>query len=176
MSKKQLRSTYSPISSSPVLLLPCVWTGGWLYYLEMYQSYQKFPSRNSDIEHVCQCRTHKRLRFNPWIRKIPWRRAWQLTLVFLPGEFYGQRSLVATVCTVTKNPTPVKQLSMPTPIRLATKFVLWKSWIMIQMFFSASGNVYLLFKKNENGSNFWPFITYYHWFTHSPCHHEVLRL
>ena len=28
--------------------------------------------------------------FNPWIRKIPWRRAWQLTPVSLPGESYGQ--------------------------------------------------------------------------------------
>ena len=27
------------------------------------------------------------------VRKIPWRRAWQPTLVFLPGEFHGQRSL-----------------------------------------------------------------------------------
>ena len=31
--------------------------------------------------------------FSPWVGKIPWRRAWQLTLVFLPGEFHGQRSL-----------------------------------------------------------------------------------
>ena len=31
--------------------------------------------------------------FNPWVRKIPWRREWQLTPVFLPGEFHGQRSL-----------------------------------------------------------------------------------
>ena len=31
--------------------------------------------------------------FDPWVGKIPWRRAWQPTLVFLPGEFYGQRSL-----------------------------------------------------------------------------------
>ena len=30
----------------------------------------------------------------PWIRKIPWRRKWQPTPVFLPGEFHGQRSLV----------------------------------------------------------------------------------
>ena len=29
-----------------------------------------------------------------WIRKIPWGRKWQPTPVFLPGEFYGQRSLV----------------------------------------------------------------------------------
>ena len=37
-----------------------------------------------------QCR---RLRFNPWVRKIPWRREWQSTLVFLPSESHGQRSL-----------------------------------------------------------------------------------
>ena len=29
-----------------------------------------------------------------WVRKIPWRRKWQLTLVFLPGKSHGQRSLV----------------------------------------------------------------------------------
>ena len=29
--------------------------------------------------------------FDPWIGRIPWRRAWQPTLVFLPGESYGQR-------------------------------------------------------------------------------------
>ena len=36
----------------------------------------------------------KRLGFDPWVRKIPWRRAWQPTPVFLPGESHGQRSLV----------------------------------------------------------------------------------
>ena len=30
---------------------------------------------------------------NPWVRKVPWRRPWQPTPVFLPGEFHGQRSL-----------------------------------------------------------------------------------
>ena len=29
----------------------------------------------------------------PWLGKIPWRRAWQPTPAFLPGESYGQRSL-----------------------------------------------------------------------------------
>ena len=33
-------------------------------------------------------------RFDPWIRKIPWRRKWLPTQVLLPGEFHGQRSLV----------------------------------------------------------------------------------
>ena len=32
--------------------------------------------------------------FDPWVRKIPWRRKWQLTPVFLPGKSHGQRSLV----------------------------------------------------------------------------------
>ena len=36
----------------------------------------------------------ERPRFNSWAEKIPWRRKWQLTLVFLPGESHGQRSLV----------------------------------------------------------------------------------
>ena len=30
--------------------------------------------------------------FDPWVRKIPWRREWLPTLVFLPGEFHGQRN------------------------------------------------------------------------------------
>ena len=39
---------------------------------------------------IClQCRTG----FNPWVRKIPWRRKWQPIPIFLPGEFHGQRSL-----------------------------------------------------------------------------------
>ena len=32
--------------------------------------------------------------FHPWVRKIPWRRKWQPTPVFLPGESHGWRSLV----------------------------------------------------------------------------------
>jgi len=44
-------------------------------------------------EPACQCRRHKRRKFDAWVRKIPWRRAWQPTPVFLPGESHGQRSL-----------------------------------------------------------------------------------
>ena len=42
---------------------------------------------------TCQCRRRKRHGFHPWVRKIPWRRKWQPTPVFLPGEPHGQRSL-----------------------------------------------------------------------------------
>ena len=52
-----------------------------------------FPGGASGKELVCQCRRYKRHRFDLWLRKIPWRRAWKPTLVFLPGEFHGQRSL-----------------------------------------------------------------------------------
>ena len=38
-----------------------------------------------------QCRSP---RFDPWVRKIPWRRKWQPTLVLLPRKFHGWRSLV----------------------------------------------------------------------------------
>ena len=47
----------------------------------------------SGKEFACQCRKCKKHRFNPWVGKIPWRRAWQPTSVFLPGEFHGERSL-----------------------------------------------------------------------------------
>ena len=45
-------------------------------------------------ELACQCRKHKRLGFNPLGQENPWRRVWQPTPVFLPGEFHGERSLV----------------------------------------------------------------------------------
>ena len=31
--------------------------------------------------------------FKPWVRKIPWRRKWQSTPVFLPGKCHRERSL-----------------------------------------------------------------------------------
>ena len=52
-----------------------------------------FPSGNSGKEPACQCRRHRRCGFNPWVWKIPWRRAWQPTPVFCPGEAHGERSL-----------------------------------------------------------------------------------
>ena len=39
------------------------------------------------------CLQSRRPGFYPWVRKIPWRREWQPTPVFLPGESHGQRSL-----------------------------------------------------------------------------------
>ena len=72
-----------------------------------------FPAGTSGKEPACQGRRHKRCGFHPWVQKIPWRRAWQRTPIFLPGESHGQRSL-AIVYRVAKSWTWLKQLSMDT--------------------------------------------------------------
>ena len=71
------------------------------HYVYMYAG--DFPAGTSGKQPTCQSR---RCGFDLWVGKIPWRRAWQPTPVFLPGESHGQRSLVAwwaTVHRVTKS-------------------------------------------------------------------------
>ena len=64
---------------------------------------------------IClQCR---RPRFDPWVRKIPWRREWQSPPVFLDGEFHGQRSLVGYSPWGHKQSGMTEQLSLTTPRR-----------------------------------------------------------
>ena len=64
-----------------------------------------------------------------WVRKIPWRREWQPTLVFLPGKS-RQRNLAGYSPWGAKNQTQLKQFSMlaPSEVRklrfMETKFVL----------------------------------------------------
>ena len=54
---------------------------------------KRFSGGASGKEPACQYRRHKRLGFNPWVRKIPWRRKWYPSPLFLPGESHGQRNL-----------------------------------------------------------------------------------
>ena len=49
--------------------------------------------------------------FGHWVGKIPWRRAWQPTAVFLPGESHGQRSLASYGPQVIESQTLWKRLS-----------------------------------------------------------------
>ena len=49
-----------------------------------------FPGGSDGKESASNCR---RPRFDPWVRKLPWRREWLPTPVFLPEEFHGERSL-----------------------------------------------------------------------------------
>ena len=53
-----------------------------------------FPGGSDDKELASKTLpAMQKTRFNPWVRKIPWRRKRLLTPVFLHGEFQGQRSL-----------------------------------------------------------------------------------
>ena len=61
---------------------------------EAMQQQQQQQGGASGKEPACQCKRYERYGFNPWVGKIPWRRAWQPTPVFLPRETHGQRRLV----------------------------------------------------------------------------------
>ena len=54
-----------------------------------------FPGDASGKGPTCQCRRHRRCGFDPWVSKMPWRRKWQPSPVFLPGESQRQRSLAS---------------------------------------------------------------------------------
>ena len=73
-----------------------------------------FPGFTSGKEPICQCRRHKRSRFDPWVGKIPWRRVLQPTPVFLSGESHGQRNPAGCSPWVIKSRTWLKQLSTGT--------------------------------------------------------------
>ena len=53
-----------------------------------------FPGGTSGKNSTCQCRRCKSHSFYPWVGKVPWRRKWQPTPTFLPGESHWQRSVV----------------------------------------------------------------------------------
>ena len=64
--------------------------------------------------------------FDPWVRKIPWRRAWQPTPGYLPEESHGQRNVVgyspwghkeSDMTEVTKHICLQPQLTIPLPDR-----------------------------------------------------------
>ena len=57
-------------------------------------------------------------RFNPWVRKIPWRREWQPATVFLPGDSHRQRSLVGYSLWGCKELDTTEQLTL--------RLLLWK--------------------------------------------------
>ena len=63
---------------------------GELIKLMDYQRKVGLPRWYNGKESACQCRRHT---VDLWIGKIPWRRKWQPTPVFLPRKFHEQRSL-----------------------------------------------------------------------------------
>ena len=81
-------------SSISVQCIKCNHSLGQLRRSGLSLTLEGFVDVASHKESTCQCRRCKRWEFNSWVRKIPWRREWLPTPVFLPGEFHGQRSPV----------------------------------------------------------------------------------
>ena len=70
-----------------------------------------FPGGAYSKEPTCQCRKHKRCRFDPWVGKIPWRRhgnVFQYSCLENPTD---RRAWRATVHRVAKSRTRLKRLS-----------------------------------------------------------------
>ena len=77
-----------------------VYAEKWSKFLLFYKIVQsartikwKLLRRFSGKESSCPCRRCRRHRFDPWIGKIPWKRKWQPSPVFLPGKSHRQRIL-----------------------------------------------------------------------------------
>ena len=86
----------------PTVLTPNIWAGG-------------FPRWLSSKEYACQCRRHRRYEFVSWVGKSPWRREWQPTPVFLPGNTMDRGAWWATVHRVARSRTRLSNWArMPT--------------------------------------------------------------
>ena len=83
-----------------------------LFLPRTFTSASGFPGGVSDKALACQRKRCKRRWFDPWVERIPWKRSWQHTPVFLPGESCGQRSLADVVRGVTQSWIQLKLLSM----------------------------------------------------------------
>ena len=78
---------------------------GFIVILTLVIGLVGLPKWHSGKEPACQCRRHKRCRFDPWIRKIHWRREWPPNPVFLPGESHDRGTPWATAHRVAKSQT-----------------------------------------------------------------------
>ena len=95
--------------------------GNWLcciFPIRINSRYPFLQGGASGKEPTCQCQRHKRHRFDPWVGKIPWRRAWQPAPILAwriswTGEFDGLQFI---------GPQIIKQLSMHT---------WWQNYFMI---------------------------------------------
>ena len=73
--------------SSVIIEISSYFMASFIYV--MNNSCMGFPGGSDDKESTCNAGET----FSPGVGKIPWKREWLPTSVFLPGEFHGQRSL-----------------------------------------------------------------------------------
>ena len=116
------------IRSSFKLTHESLWHASYFVFTSLTSGSQGFPG-GSDGKSICQqCR---RPGFDHWVRKIPWRRKWQPTAVFLPGKFHGRRSLVGY------NPRRHKESDTTEQLHFQLNFKFWYtsrySWITLHI-------------------------------------------
>ena len=120
---------YFQSNHSHYIAILCVSVCKSVYYnvalIKYYWYFGGSPGGVSGKEPACKSRRHKRCGFDSWVGKILWRRAWQPTPVFLPGEFHGQRNLMGTFHRVAKSQTWLMQLSTHTTLIFLVCF-----WVM----------------------------------------------
>ena len=99
-----------PITSNSTL--SCLYSMLYLTFGPFYWPSRGFPGGARDKEPACQCRRHKRCGFDPWLGKIPWRRAWQ-PLQYSGLENSKDRGVWQAIAhRVVKSQTRLKQLIM----------------------------------------------------------------
>ena len=84
-------------------------TSVWCVYMHEFMHMYGFSGCSDGQECACHCR---RPEFDNWVRNIPWRREWQLTPIFLPGESYGQRDLAGYSPQSHKESNTTEQLTL----------------------------------------------------------------
>ena len=92
--------------------------------------------------------------FDPWVGKIPWRRKWQPTPVFLPGESQGQRSL-AGYCT--QGHTEIDMTEVTTHTQCNNVFIFSISFLFISLALKPSCNYAVLYNAvHQDFALYWP--------------------
>ena len=108
------------------------------------------PGGVSGKEPACQFRRHRKCVFDTWVAKIPQRRAWQHTPVFLPGKLHEQKSLVGC------NPQGHKELDMTEAIQHTRRRIFIKDVLLLIISLTfLFMSVHLFFKQRSkiNQSN-----------------------
>ena len=110
----------------------------------------------SDKESAFQCRRRRRHGFDPWIRKIPWRRKWQPTPVLLPGKSWkmDREAWRATIHRVAKSQT---QLSPWAWARVLSKFrslFFFVAFFVMAHVLLAHGATFMVQPKSTHADNY----------------------
>ena len=85
--------------------------------------HKRLPQCLSSKRICLQCKRDRRLRFDSWFGKIPWRRKWQPIPVFLPGKFRGQWSLAGYSPWCHKESTSLSTHAQVLHIKFSTQLI-----------------------------------------------------